>query len=118
MIVLHWLLAASSAALAAAASSSIRTFENTNVQRTIELGGSLTHVTTTFTLKALGALGPNVYTLAMSELDHSRTSIFDVKLKGSTDELKLDEFGFNPKRCDFFPLPVMPKLVHLLMSGL
>jgi oligosaccharyltransferase complex subunit alpha (ribophorin I) len=97
MMILHWLLAASSAALAAA-SSSIRTFENTNVQRTIELGGSLTHVTTIFTVKAVGALGPNVYTLALSELDHARTSIFDVKLKGSTEELKVDEFGYNPKR--------------------
>lgn len=102
MIVLRWLLAASSAALSAyaATSTSLRTFENTNVQRTIELSGSLTHVTTTFTIKALGALGPNVYTLALSEMDHARTSMLDVKLKGAKEDLKVSEFGYNPKRLE------------------
>lgn len=76
----------------------MRSFENTNVQRTIELGGSLTHVTTTFAIKAVGELGPNVYTLALSELDEKRTALFDVKLKGSKEELKLEKFGFNAKR--------------------
>jgi len=96
-MLLHWLLAASSAALVAA-SSSARTFENTNVQLTIELGGSLTHVTTIFTVKALGELPPYVYTLALSELDYARTSTLDVKLKGSAEELKIEELGYNTKR--------------------
>jgi oligosaccharyltransferase complex subunit alpha (ribophorin I) len=97
MGLVHWLLAASAASLVQA-SNSLRTFENTNIQRTIELGGSLTHVTTTYAFKALGSLGPNVYTLALSELDHARTSLFDVKLKGSTEDVKVEKYGFNPKR--------------------
>lgn len=98
MGLLHWLLAASAASIVQA-SNSLRTFENTNIQRTIELGGSLTHVTTTYAFKALGSLGPNVYTLALSDLDDTRTSWFDVKLKGSTENVKVEKYGFNPKRC-------------------
>ncbi|KIM19466.1 hypothetical protein M408DRAFT_47828, partial [Serendipita vermifera MAFF 305830] len=95
---IHWLLAAALTAHSAqCASTSMRSFENTNVQRTIELGGSLTHVTTTFAIKALGELGPNVYTLALSELDEEKTALMDVKLKGSKETLKLEKFGFNQK---------------------
>jgi hypothetical protein len=115
MGIIHRLLAAALIVHSATCTSnSIRSFENSNVQRTIELGGSLTHVTTTFTVKALGTLGPNVYTLALSELDQKRTALFDVKLKGSKEELKLEKFGFNPKRCAFiwytlgFMLTVLP----------
>ena len=84
----------------ALADITLRTFENVNVQRTIQLGGALTHVTTTYTVRALGELGPNVYTLALSELDQGRTSLFEVNLKGATnkDLLQVTNHGFNPKR--------------------
>jgi Ketopantoate reductase PanE/ApbA len=102
MGLIHWLLAAAlTAHTATCTSTSIRSFENTNVQRMIRLGGSLTHVTTTFAGKALRGLGPNVYTLALSELDQKRTALFDVELKGSKEELKLEKFGFNAKRCAY-----------------
>ncbi|KAG8830547.1 dolichyl-diphosphooligosaccharide--protein glycosyltransferase subunit 1 [Serendipita sp. 399] len=96
---LQWLLAASSTAITvlAAGPSLTRSFENTNVQRTIELGGSLTHVTTTFAIKALGTTGSNVYTFALSEIDQERTSLFEVKLKGGTQELKVKKLGFDAK---------------------
>jgi oligosaccharyltransferase complex subunit alpha (ribophorin I) len=100
MTILRWLLAATAAFTlnVAALETPIRTFENTNIQRTIELGGSLTHVTTTFAIKALGDRGPNVYTLALSELEHERTSLIDVKLKGSKEKLKVEKFGYADKR--------------------
>ena len=94
---LLWALCSASLALADA---TIRSFENVNVQRIIQLGGALTHVTTTYTVRALGELGPNVYTFALSELDQGRISLFDVKLKGAanTDSLQVTSHGFNPKR--------------------
>ncbi|KAG8823306.1 dolichyl-diphosphooligosaccharide--protein glycosyltransferase subunit 1 [Serendipita sp. 401] len=100
MRLLQWLLAASSTALTvlAAGPTHNRSFENTNVQRTIELGGSLTHVTTTFAIKALDTTGPNVYTFALSKLDQDKTSLFEVKLKGNTEELKVKKLGFDAKR--------------------
>ncbi|KAG8777234.1 dolichyl-diphosphooligosaccharide--protein glycosyltransferase subunit 1 [Serendipita sp. 407] len=99
MRLLQWLLAASSTALTvlAAGPTHNRSFENTNVQRTIELGGSLTHVTTTFAIKALDTTGPNVYTFALSKLDQDKTSLFEVKLKGNTEELKVKKLGFDAK---------------------
>jgi oligosaccharyltransferase complex subunit alpha (ribophorin I) len=94
---LLWALCSASLVLADA---TLRTFENVNVQRTIQLGGALTHVTTTYTVRALGELGPNIYTFAFSKLDQRRISLFDVKLKGATnkDPLQLTNHGFNPKR--------------------
>ena len=84
----------------ALADATLRTFENVNVQRTIQLGGALTHVTATYTVRALGELGPNVYTFALSELDQGRTSLLEVKLKGANnkDLLQVTNHGFNPKR--------------------
>jgi oligosaccharyltransferase complex subunit alpha (ribophorin I) len=95
---LLWVLWSASLGLA---NTTLRTFENVNVQRTIQLGGALTHVTTIYTVRALGELGPNVYTFALSELDAGRISLFDVKLKGAanTDPLQVTNHGFNPKRC-------------------
>lgn len=94
------LLWASWSASLALAGATLRTFENVNVQRNIQLGGALTHVTTTYTVRALGELGPNVYTFALSELDQGRTSLFEVKLKGATknDPLQVTDHGFHPKR--------------------
>ena len=93
------LLSALWSASLALASATLRTFENVNVQRTIQLGGALTHVTTTYTVRALGELGPNVYTFALSELDQGRTSVFEVKLKGANhkDPLQVTNHSFNPK---------------------
>lgn len=94
------LLWASWSASLALAGATLRTFENINVQRNIQLGGALTHVTTTYTVRALGELGPNVYTFALSEHDQGKLSLFDVKLKGATknDPLQVTNHGFHPKR--------------------
>lgn len=84
----------------ALADVTLRSFENLNIQRTIQLGGALTHVTTIYTIRALGELGPNVYTFALSELDHGRTSLFEVVIKGTNnkDPLQVTNHDFNPKR--------------------
>lgn len=94
---LLWALWSASVVLA---DPTLRSFENVNVQRTIQLDGTLTHVTTIYTVRALGELGPNVYTFALSELDESRTSLFEVMLKGASnkDPLQVTNHGFNPKR--------------------
>ncbi|PVG00015.1 Ribophorin I [Serendipita vermifera] len=114
MTILHWLLAASAAFTVnvAALATPLRTFENTNVQRTIELGGSLTHVTTTFAIKALGEGGPNIYTLALSELDQGRASMFDVKLKGSKENLKVNKFGPTSKSNAFLYTVELPAMAE------
>ncbi|KAJ7095377.1 Ribophorin I [Mycena belliarum] len=61
-------------------------FENTAVVRTIELGGSLVHVTTTFAAKALEA-GSKVYTVALGDVEKQRTSWLEAKVKGQSKPL-------------------------------
>lgn len=92
-----WLLAAL-AVLSVNGNNKPRTFENTNIQRTVELGGSLTHVTTTFAVRALGSSGPSKYTFALSEKERSRNSLFEVRVKGNSLVLPVEKSGFDDKR--------------------
>jgi len=66
------------------------TFENTAVVRTVDLGGSVVHVTTTYAVKAL-AKNANVYTVALGEVDRARTSWIEAKLKGENEPLAISE---------------------------
>lgn len=66
-------------------------FENTAIVRTVELGGSLVHVTTTYAVKALED-GSRTYTIALGEHEREKTSWLDVKLKGESEQLALEEF--------------------------
>ncbi|KAJ7771353.1 Ribophorin I [Mycena maculata] len=61
-------------------------FENTAIVRTIELGGSLVHVTTTFAVKALEA-GSTVYTVALGDAETQKTSWLEAKVKGQATPL-------------------------------
>ena len=70
-------------------------FENTAIVRTVDLGGSLVHVTTTYAVKALED-GSNIYTIALSENEHKRTSWIQAKMKGESVPLQLEHFGLNP----------------------
>ncbi|CDO71331.1 hypothetical protein BN946_scf184908.g89 [Trametes cinnabarina] len=77
--------------------SAANSFENTAIVRTVELGGALVHVTTTYAVKALED-GSSVYTLALGEQEHAHTSWLEVKLKGQSALLPLEDFGYHPDR--------------------
>lgn len=73
------------------------TFENTAIVRTVELGGALVHVTTTYAVKALED-GSNVYTIALAETEHAHTSWLEAKVKGQSERLPLEDFGYHQDR--------------------
>lgn len=58
------------------------------------------HVTTTYAVKALED-GSNVYTIALAEREHAHTSWLEAKLKGQTERLALEDFGYHPDRCAY-----------------
>ena len=64
--------------------------------RTVELGGALVHVTTTYAVRALED-GSSIYTIALGAEEQKRTSWIQAKMKGQTVPLELENFGFNPK---------------------
>ncbi|PFH52717.1 hypothetical protein AMATHDRAFT_139280 [Amanita thiersii Skay4041] len=74
----------------AASSPSTRSFENSAIVRTFELGGSLVHVTTTYAIKALES-GAKTYTLALSSEERRKASWLEVKVKGQEDTLPIVE---------------------------
>ena len=63
----------------------------------LELGGSLVSVTTTYAIRALED-GSSVYTIALGELEHARTSWLEAKLKGQSQRLPLEDFGYHRDR--------------------
>lgn len=67
-------------------------FENTAVVRTVELGGSTTHVTTTYQVRALEN-DIQQYVFVLSADDAARTSWLEAKVKGSSSTLKLEATG-------------------------
>ncbi|KAF8897526.1 oligosaccharyl transferase alpha subunit [Infundibulicybe gibba] len=69
-------------------------FENTAVVRTVELGGSAVHVTTTYAIRALKAQS-KVYTLALGTEEKERTSWLEVKVKGQAKPLPIEAHGFD-----------------------
>ncbi len=72
-------------------------FENTAIVRTVELGGSLVHVTTTYAAKALED-GSNKYTIALGELEFEKTSWLEAKIKGQAGVLPLEPAETPPTR--------------------
>lgn len=77
--------------------SAANSFENTAIVRTVELGGALVHLTTTYAIKALED-GSNVYTIALGEREHGHTSWLEARLKGQTERLPLEDFGYHKDR--------------------
>jgi oligosaccharyltransferase complex subunit alpha (ribophorin I) len=69
-------------------------FENTGIVRTVELGGSLVHSTTTFNVKALES-GADIYNVALSQDEKSKTSWMEVTMKGKKEPLKVEDLGFD-----------------------
>ena len=72
-------------------------FENTAIVRTIELGGSLVHVTTTYAVKVL-EVGSSVYTVALGPEERKKTSWVEARVKGQSQSLALEELGYDDKR--------------------
>jgi oligosaccharyltransferase complex subunit alpha (ribophorin I) len=73
-------------------------FENTAVVRTVELGGSVAHVTTTFAIRSLED-GLKTYTVALGRDDKAKTSWLEAKVKGQKATLQVKEGGFDADRC-------------------
>ncbi|KAF8845769.1 Ribophorin I [Paxillus ammoniavirescens] len=67
-------------------------FENTAIVRSVELGGSLVHVTTTFAIKALEP-GQTVYHIALGKDEREKTSWIEAKVKGQMKPLAITELG-------------------------
>ncbi|KAK0468357.1 Ribophorin I [Desarmillaria tabescens] len=61
-------------------------FENTAIVRTVDLGGSLVHVTTTYAARSLEP-DASIYTIALGEQEEEKTSWIDIKVKGQQDSL-------------------------------
>jgi oligosaccharyltransferase complex subunit alpha (ribophorin I) len=74
-----------------------QSFENTAIVRTVELGGALVHVTTTYAVKSLEAKS-SVYTVAIGREQRLRTSWLEAKIKGQPEALRLEDFGYNEER--------------------
>lgn len=75
-----------------ALSASSQSFENSAIVRTVDLGGSLVHVTTTFAVKALEA-DASVYTITLPEDEIFNTSWLEVKVKGKQQPLTVTYSG-------------------------
>ncbi|KAI9001442.1 oligosaccharyl transferase alpha subunit [Trametes punicea] len=88
--------------------SAANSFENTAIVRTVELGGALVHVTTTYAVKALED-GSSVYTLALGEQEHAHTSWLEAKLKGQSASLPLGDFGYHPDSGVYLYTVELPK---------
>ena len=92
-------LASSALALA------LDTFENTAVVRTVELGGALVHVTTTYAVKALQD-GSREYVVSMGETEQERTSWLEARIKGESDALVVKSHGVQEYVCSSFDVSV------------
>ena len=69
-------------------------FENTAIVRTIELGGSLTHISTTYAVKALEP-GQTVYHITLGKDERERTSWIEAKVKGQMVPLEIADLGLD-----------------------
>lgn len=67
-------------------SAASHSFENTAIVRTVDLGGSLVHVTTTYAIRALDN-GAQQYLVTLGENEAQSTSWFEAKLKGQSEPL-------------------------------
>ncbi|KAJ7904502.1 Ribophorin I [Mycena olivaceomarginata] len=67
-------------------------FANTAIVRSIELGGSLVQVTTTFAAKALEA-NSKVYTVALSDAEKQTSSWLEARVKGQAKQLQIVDRG-------------------------
>lgn len=84
--------------LAATLTLAEHSFENTAIVRTVELGGALVHVTTTYAVRAEED-GSKQYLIALSEHEQEKTNFLEVKIKGQSAVLPVESHGYSPERC-------------------
>lgn len=70
-------------------------FENAAIVRTVDLGGSSVHVTTTYAIKALEN-GAQKYAIALGEKEAAVTSFMEAKIKGQSEPLGLHARPLHP----------------------
>lgn len=70
-------------------------FENAAIVRTVDLGGSLVHVTTTYAIKALEN-GAQKYAIALGEKEAALTSYIEAKIKGQSELLEVHARPLHP----------------------
>ena len=78
-----------------------QSFENTAIVRTVELGGSVVHVTTTYAIKALED-GLKTYTVALGRDEKAMTSWIEATVKGQKTALPVKERPFDWNKYVFF----------------
>ncbi|KIJ70571.1 hypothetical protein HYDPIDRAFT_172361 [Hydnomerulius pinastri MD-312] len=83
-------------------------FENTAIVRSIELGGSLVHVSTTYAVKALEP-GQTVYRVALGKDEREKTSWIEAKVKGQTQPLQIVELGEDETSTGHLLAVTLPK---------
>jgi len=88
-------------------SHSWASFENMGVARSIDLGGSLVHTTTTYNVKALED-GSNVYVFALTEKEQEMTSWMEAKVKGQSAPLSLENHGLSQDATYYYSV-ALPK---------
>lgn len=86
-------LASLSCTLVSAGSHS---FENTAVVRTVDLGGSLVSVTTTYAIRALDN-DAQKYVVSLGEREATSVSWFEAKLKGQSNPLQVERGLLDPQ---------------------
>ena len=74
--------------------ASSQSFENTVIVRTVELGGSIVHVTTTYAIKALED-GLKTYTVTLGRDEKAKTSWTQATVKGQKTILPVKERPFD-----------------------
>lgn len=88
-------LAAGQLVIAAVSAISISpSFENVAIVRTVELGGSSVHVTTSYTARSLSK-NNDVYYLSVPRHQDEQTSWIEAKLKGASSSLTVDKHGIE-----------------------
>jgi oligosaccharyltransferase complex subunit alpha (ribophorin I) len=66
--------------------------------RTVDLGGSLVYVATTYAIRALED-GANQYVVSLGEKEAQTVSWFEAKLKGQSEPLKVTTGPLDPQEC-------------------
>ncbi|KAF8812442.1 oligosaccharyl transferase alpha subunit [Phlegmacium glaucopus] len=90
--------------------ASSQSFENTAIVRTVELGGSVVHVTTTYAIKALED-GLKTYTVTLGRDEKAKTSWLEATVKGQKTPLPVKERAFNSNK-DYHSVDiVLPKVL-------
>jgi oligosaccharyltransferase complex subunit alpha (ribophorin I) len=97
--------------------ASSQSFENTAIVRTIELGGSVVHVTTTYAIKALED-GLKTYTVTLGREEKAKTSWLQATVKGQKTILPVKERPFDSNMCVLFAFSYRADLNILANKGL